>query len=370
MKFFSSKLATDDSFCDRDEERKLLIRSFQQNEHCVITAPRRYGKTSLSIHAIEESGILYSKIDFFCVVYEEEAIRKLAKGVSEIMQQLCSRTEKTLSFLEGIFKFAMLGLKAGGFEINVQFSHQVSPVEHIEDLLQGLERVAAENHQTVVLFMDEFQDILKLEQSSKIQAAIRSVAQHSKYVTYLFSGSSRHLLEKIFDDSNQPLYMMCKKILLGRIEEKYWIAHCQKAAKATWGKPFSKESLEKIFALTDFHTYYMNALGATLIALPMPPTQEDVETAWAEELSQCEPKLIAELEGLSPNQLKVLTNIALLGEVRQPNSRKFIDQIKLPLASIQKVVSYLLENDLIYKTKIDTLKLVDPMMQGFLRIRY
>jgi hypothetical protein len=48
-------------------------------------------------------------------------------------------------------------------------------MEQIEDLLQGLEKIAQRANRKVVLFIDEFQDILKVEKSSSIQAAIRSV---------------------------------------------------------------------------------------------------------------------------------------------------------------------------------------------------
>ncbi|MBW5802742.1 hypothetical protein FIV31_04385 [Coxiella endosymbiont of Ornithodoros amblus] len=82
----------------------------------------------------------------------------------------------------------------------------------------------------MILFFDEFQDALKVDETNKIQAAIRSrsVAQHFKHVTYIFSGSSRKMLNKIFDDKNRPLYMIYNKIILDRINEVHFSAHIQK----------------------------------------------------------------------------------------------------------------------------------------------
>ena len=104
--------------------------------------------------------------------------------------------------------------------MSVDFTQKENPVSQIADLLKGLEALAQKMNKKAVLFLDEFQDILKTDESNKIQSAIRSVAQHSKNITYIFSGSSRTMLEKIFDDVNQPLYLMCRKINLRRIKKE------------------------------------------------------------------------------------------------------------------------------------------------------
>ena len=46
-KIFPSGIATGAAFCNREDERKYLKECFANNEHIVIVAPRRYGKTSL-----------------------------------------------------------------------------------------------------------------------------------------------------------------------------------------------------------------------------------------------------------------------------------------------------------------------------------
>ena len=370
MKFFSTKVATDEVFCDRISERKVLRRCISNNEHCVVIAPRRYGKTSLVMQAIAESGVASGSVDLFCVVYEEEIIRKIAQGVSQIAQRIMSRTDKTLSFLEGVFRSAKIGIQAGSVDISVQFSRKKATAEHVEDLLQGLEKIAAKAEKSVVLFIDEFQDILKVEKSSSIQAAIRSIAQHSKYVTYIFSGSSRVMLEKIFDDSSQPLYMMCHKMTLSRIDPADFAEHIQNAAKTTWHSSLPNHIVEHIVRLTECHTYYVNALCVEVMSLESPPTPTEIDTLWDALLFQHKGKIVSELEKLSSNRIKVLANVALMGEVCAPNSRDFLQEVQMSLSSTQASIQYLLDNDYLFETENGGLKLVDPLMRLFLTNRY
>ena len=71
-----------------------------------------------------------------------------------------------------------------------------------------------------------------------IEGGIRSAAQETEYLSLIFSGSNRHLIESIFQDEGRPLYKLCKKIRLGRIQEMHYKKHINKAAKSMWGSEF------------------------------------------------------------------------------------------------------------------------------------
>ena len=93
--YFSLKVATERVFCNRENELKIILNSIATNEHVVVVAPRRYGKTSLIMRSIAASKQPYAMIDLFCVSYQEEVARKLAKAVTEIARQFTSRFRKT-----------------------------------------------------------------------------------------------------------------------------------------------------------------------------------------------------------------------------------------------------------------------------------
>ena len=364
--YFTKNVATNASFCNRTEEQKMLIHAVEKNQHVVLMAPRRYGKTSLVVNTLSRHRQLYACVDFFCVVYEEEICHKVAKAVSELIGKLTPFSTRSLQCLSQYFKLASIAIKAGRFDIKIETDKtRANPAESLEDLLSGLEKVAAKHKKPVVLFLDEFQDILKTGLSDRIQAAIRSIAQHSRFVTYVFSGSSRTMLKKIFEDKKQPLYMLCKKMVLERIAPAHFISHINAAFSKRFKKPIATELINVILQKTECHSYYVNVLCDKLWENDMPPTIAHVEKAWRETIEENTGKIIADLSPLNTNRLKILTMIAQLEYVKEPNAKYFLDRARLSLSSAQTAFQYLLDYDFIFETP-EGYTLVDPAMKVFL----
>ena len=75
-------------------------------------------------------------------------------------------------------------------------------------MLEKLHEFAAKKKIMVIFFIDEFQRLTEITEDHAIEAAIRHVAQTLKNVVYIFSGSNRHLIEKMFFDRNRPFYKL------------------------------------------------------------------------------------------------------------------------------------------------------------------
>ncbi|MDP1574799.1 MAG: ATP-binding protein [Coxiellaceae bacterium] len=364
--YFTSKVATDASFCNRTEEQAIIVQALQKNQHLVIVAPRRYGKTSLVINTLTRQNTIFARVDLFCVVYENEICHKVAQGVSKLIRQITPFSTKSLKFIGDCFKHASITIKAGEIEVKAELDKITSdPTLSLEDLLEGLEKLAKKQKKPVVLFFDEFQDVLKTESSDKIQAAIRAIAQHSQYVTYIFSGSSRAMLNKIFDDKKQPLYMLCKKIMLNRIDASHFSEHIMTAFLKHFKKKIPNELIKLILEKTECHSYYVNVLCDKLWENKTIPSESDIEHAWREVINENKGKIISDLEPLNTNKLKVLSTISQLNYVKEPSSKYFLDQVKLPLSSTQNAMKYLLNYDFIFETD-KGISLVDPVMKVFL----
>ncbi len=366
--YFTTKTAKGGLFCNRQEERLQLKRSIEKGEHTVIVAPRRYGKTSLVHQSLHELKVDCSLIDLFCVVSAQSICDKIVKGVSVLINKLLPFSTKTLKLLESCFQHVNVSIKASAVELNVNFSHQqVGPVEQIIDALTGLEKIAQQRKKRVVVFIDEFQDLLKADSSEEIQAAIRTVAQCSEYVCFIFSGSSRNMLRKIFEDRNQPLYMLCHKIQLEKISAEDFTKHLQKLAQKQWHEKLSPEILDLIFMSTECHPYYVNLLCDKLWDLSKPPTEKDILKAMEACLEQSKDKLIADLAPLNSTRIKVLGGIALRNLVTAPTGKQFLEQVNLALGTVQKARDFLLDQDYIYRDeKLQGLKLVDPLLKKFI----
>jgi AAA+ ATPase superfamily predicted ATPase len=90
----------------------------------------------------------------------------------------------------------------------------------LEEVLETPARIA--NKKNAVLVFDEFQQILEY-QNDLVERKLRSVIQNHRNVAYIFLGSRRHLIQKMFMDKSRPLYRAGAHYPLGTISEKHWM---------------------------------------------------------------------------------------------------------------------------------------------------
>jgi len=128
------------------------------------------------------------------------------------------------------------------------------------EALLALEHLLNKKNKHTIIFLDEIQEISKLAEGKGIEGAIRHVAQQSKYLSFIFSSSNRHLLQSMFYDSARPLYKLRGRINLERISEADYTKHLLKLSTKRWEKPLSKSALNQLFLLTERHPYYLNNL--------------------------------------------------------------------------------------------------------------
>lgn len=63
--FFPLSIAEGQAFCNRVEEISQLKYCIEHLRPVLLVSPRRYGKTSLALHAISQLQLPYVQFDFF-----------------------------------------------------------------------------------------------------------------------------------------------------------------------------------------------------------------------------------------------------------------------------------------------------------------
>ena len=66
----------------------------------------------------------------------------------------------------------------------------------------------------VVLILDEFQEVVEIDPD--LPKLMRSVFQEQPDVAHVYLGSKRHMMERIFNDENEPFWRSAKQMELGR----------------------------------------------------------------------------------------------------------------------------------------------------------
>ena len=76
-------------------------------------------------------------------------------------------------------------------------------------------QIAAERKRRAVLVFDEFQEIVTLDRA--YPNLMRAVFQEQPEVGHVYLGSKRHVLERIFEDENEPFWRSAKRLEIGPI---------------------------------------------------------------------------------------------------------------------------------------------------------
>lgn len=175
------------------------------------------------------------------------------------------------------------------------------------------------------------------------------------------------MLSKAFDDPNQPLYMMCEKIFLGRIAAADYVPYIQEAAKIRWAQELDVTAVERIIALSETHPFYVNFLCSKLWQKNNPPLKVgDVDARWQECLISEERRLIEELDKLTINQRLVLKEIAQLPNLKAPTATAFLNRVKMPSGTVTPILKALEKKDMLYVDQSSTTKVLDPLLKYLL----
>ena len=364
-KYFPEGIAIGQAFINRLDERSYLIKRIKANQHTVLMAPRRYGKTSLVTKTATELGCAYAAIDLLAA-YDEEYVRdQIVNKISHLVFELLPNITKAKEKLLTIFKKMKPEISLGAFGQRLSLTLSNQPLHDITELLLKLDETAKQFKKKAVVFIDEFQQISQLKNYHAIEASIRHAVERSENISYVFSGSNRHLLQQMFGDSGRPLYRLCQTVTLERMEKDVYIEHLQQLAQKKWQTVLADSVLEKIFNCTELHPYYMNVLCQLLWENNEIPTDDSIVEIWHNYVKNQRYIISHDIGELSLNQRKIITALAK-DSAKEVQSTVFTSPLKISASSAQQSINVLLNNDLLYQDAKGLYRVLDPAMRYYL----
>lgn len=365
--FFPLGLAGGDNFCNREAERHHLLSNIRQMKPTLIISPRRYGKTSLVLQTIAESKLPYSHIDLFSEVNQKDIVKSILKSIGELIGKISSTPQRAMNTLKEFFAGAQIKLAIGvpGVSIDFDMEH-MHHKNQLDTILSRFNTLVEKNKKKVVLFFDEFQRLGQVAKDYSIEAVLRHFAQKSKNICFIFSGSHRHLLNQMFDDSRRPFYKLCDRIVLTRIESEAYFPYIQAAAYTKWKRKITPNTINAILMITEQHPYYVNLLCSRLWLTNKLPTESDVASTWKKIAAEEKSQLGSEIDLLSDNQRNLLITLAKTGKIKALQSKDFIARIELSASSIAQSLAVLQERDYVYCDTEGFYRLVDPLLNYIL----
>lgn len=265
-------------FCDRQAETEALESNIANGRNTVLISSRRMGKTGLIAHvfnrAFVKSNFKTFSIDLYPTSSLAELILLLAK---EITGPLKSKGQSLLESFLGIVKSLRPGFKVdpvtGQFVFDLSLGEIVKPVDSLKEIFQYLEG----SEVPCLVSMDEFQQIAEYPDNNVLEL-LRTYVQKCKHTWFIFAGSDRRMMEKLFNNPSEPFYMSCSPLYLDAIQYENYLAFARHHFEAA-GKSLQEESFKQVYELFDGHTWYVQRLMNEMFAWTKPGEVADAQMA-------------------------------------------------------------------------------------------
>ena len=251
--FSYSEFVTGEAFCNRKKELEDLIYYARNSQNVLLYSHRRMGKTSLLhevIHRLKKMRPRINSvyIDLYGTLDENDFINSILTSLTQIESKL----ERILKSLPGLKVTGSFDPVTGLPTLSASIQSRETP-QYLEKALQVL-RSYSEKQKLLVVF-DEFQEIAKYS-GQGFEKRLRKVIQGHRNISYIFSGSQKHLLIQMFDSAKHAFYKMARSYPLQTIEMRHFIGW----AKRLFNKKniaLKEEIIVKIVELCDYQPMYV-----------------------------------------------------------------------------------------------------------------
>lgn len=357
-------------FCDRKMEAERIITKVTNGENLVLMAARRIGKSKLIDFCLDSPIIKEHFITISVDILRTSSINEFAFEMGKaVFEQAAHRGTKmlkmvvnTLKSINGCFGYDPISNTP---TFNLSLGDISNPLYTLDEIFSCLEQA----EKKCIVAIDEFQQICYYPEKN-MEAILRTYIQKCSNANFIFSGSERHLITKMFSEKAHPFYNSADIMNLEVIPlDKY-----MEFAQSLFWK-FEKEiepaAISLAYNTFNGNTYYIQkvaheAFNQTDIGQKASPAM--MESIIHSMILDNDHKFSEILSRLTLPQKELLYAIAKEGKAKQITSMAFIKKHNLRSASsIQSAIKKLMEYHLV-STSLSTYYIDDQLMELWLKI--
>jgi len=360
-----------ENFTDREKETARLLSNFTHGVNTILISPRRWGKTSLvkkvcRLAQSDKLKIVY--LDIFSCRTEKEFYDAFALAV---LKQTSSKFEELMESAKLFFsritpKFTMGPDPMSDFSMSLELNPKS---DDVGEVLQLPQKIAQKKGISIVVCIDEFQQIAEFKDSKTFQKRLRTVWQLQQSVSYCLFGSKKHLMNELFEKKNLPFYKFGDVMYLPKISQTDWIAYICERFKRT-GKNISEEFAERVCQAVDHHSSYVQQFAWLLwIHTQQITTEQNFIDAYQDLIDQNTILFEKQTENLSAYQINFLK--ALVDGVHSEfSTQEVLQKYQLGTsANVSTIKRALVKKELI-EIENKKVQLADPVMRLWLKQMY
>ena len=366
-------LALDEAFADRESEVQELKFDVLNAQDVVIFAPRRYGKSSLVWAAMEQlvaNGVLVAYVNLMTTPTREKLAEKLAAAIyADVASPVERAKEVALAPFRGLRVVPRINVNPEDASYSFSFGIDHPPADidaTLERLLELPAELAANQERQVALVLDEFQEIETIDPG--LPKLMRTIFEQQPEVARVYLGSKRHMMERIFNDENEPFWRSAKKVELDVIDPELFAPFIAKRFRAT-RKRVTPLVLDELLALTLGHPYATQELCYFLWEqTPFDAVADEaaLELALAGVLRSEGAHFQLRWDQASAAQKLVLQALAI--EPGRPLTASYRRRFQLPsVATVQSALRALTERELLIRLPDRSYRISEPFLAEWLR---
>ena len=372
--FTFGALALDEAFTNREAELRELGRDLRNGQDVLVYAPRRYGKSSLVLRAAQRAirgGVLVGYCDLMRTPTKERLAAALAKTIYSDLETAAGQAiERATRLFRGLRITPTMEVDPIDASLRFVFHagrRRAAIDDTIEALLMLPGQIAAERGRRAALVFDEFQEIVTIDRH--YPNLMRAVFQEQPEVAHVYLGSKRHVLERIFDDANEPFWRSAKRLEIGPIPAAEFARFLRRRFEET-EKAIDDDALARLLEATGGHPYGTQELAYFLWELV--PTGHfarlgDVETALAQVL-RSEHNHFAKLWDDAPHAQRLV----MLALAEEPTgslySADYAERHDLPpKPALQRAIGALVTKEIAARDADRAYRIVEPFFADWLR---
>ncbi len=360
--FVYSRPVAPEDVLDREAEIAHLLSLAGGGHYVRLFAPRRFGKTSLLRKTLAEAERGGEMVPVLVDLYGVLSFADVTIRIERAYAQLRGTVRRTI---ESILRTTGLGLSLGapGISVKLQLEPRTDPLPALHALLDLPERVAERSGSRVVVALDEFQDITKVQDFDKL---LRSHIQHQgESASYVFCGSEPGMMRELFDVKGRPLYGQAEPLRLGRLADADVALYIGERFSRT--KRSADRVLDALLATARGHPQRAMLLAHRLWD-EIPPGKAGDEEEWQAALARTRSQVAAEFDalwrGLETNEQRALRALALFPEA--PYGARALGAVDLKKSGAHYAVRSLLAKGELEEENGRTV-FVDPLFELWLR---
>jgi hypothetical protein len=372
--FTFGALALDEAFTNREAELRELGRDLRNGQDVLVYAPRRYGKSSLVLRAAQRAirgGVLVGYCDLMRTPTKERLAAALAKTIYSDLETAAGQAlERATRLFRGLRITPTMEVDPIDGSLRFVFHagrRRAAIDDTVEALLMLPGQIAAERGRRAALVFDEFQEIVTLDRH--YPNLMRAVFQEQPEVAHVYLGSKRHILERIFDDANEPFWRSAKRLEIGPIPAAEFGGFLRRRFEGT-EKAIDDDALARLLEATGGHPYGTQELAYFLWELV--PTGHfarlgDVETALAQVL-RSEHNHFSKLWDDAPHAQRLV----MLALAEEPTgslySADYAERHDLPpKPALQRAIGALMTKEIAARDADRAYRIVEPFFADWLR---